>query len=67
MQRLREAAEEAGRDVSAVSTTLFGAEPERGYLDRCRAAGIDRVLFELPSEGADTILPLLDRHAALLH
>jgi probable F420-dependent oxidoreductase len=66
MQRLREAAEEARRDVRAVSTTLFGGEPEHGYLDRCRAAGIDRVLFELPSEGADTVLPLLDRHAALL-
>jgi probable F420-dependent oxidoreductase len=66
MQRLREAAEEARRDVRSVSTTLFGGEPERGYLDRCRAAGIDRVLFGLPSEGADAILPLLDRHAALL-
>jgi hypothetical protein len=63
---LREAAEEAGRDVRTVSTTLFGGEPERGYLDRCRAAGIDRVLLALPSEGARTILPLLDKHAALL-
>ena len=66
MQRLREAAEEVRRDVGSVSTTLFGGEPERGYLDRCRAAGIDRVLFGLPSEGADAILPLLDKHAALL-
>jgi probable F420-dependent oxidoreductase len=66
MQRLREAAEEAGRDVRTVSTTLFGAEPERAYLDRCRAAGIDRVLFGLPSEGADTILPLLDKQATFL-
>jgi probable F420-dependent oxidoreductase len=66
MQHLREAAEEAERDVGSVSTTLFGAKPARGYLDRCRAAGIDRVLFELPSQGADAILPLLDKHAALL-
>ena len=66
MARLRAAAEEAGRDVRTVSTTVFGGEPERAYLDRCRAAGIDRVLFGLPSEGADTILPLLDKHAALL-
>jgi probable F420-dependent oxidoreductase len=66
MQRLREAAEEAGREIASVSTTLFGGEPERAYLDRCRAAGIDRVLFGLPSEGAGTILPLLDKHTALL-
>ena len=45
---------------------MFGGEPDRAYLDRCRAAGINRVLFGLPSEGADTILPLLDKHAALL-
>jgi probable F420-dependent oxidoreductase len=66
MARLRAAAEEVGRDIRTVSTTLFGGEPERAYLDRCRAAGIDRVLFGLPSEGAGTILPLLDKHAALL-
>jgi probable F420-dependent oxidoreductase len=66
MQQLREAAGEARRDVGSVSMTLFGSEPERGYLDRCRAAGIDRVLFGLPPEGADAILPLLDKHAALL-
>jgi probable F420-dependent oxidoreductase len=66
MQRLRETAEEARRDVRSVSTTLFGGEPERAYLDRCRAAGIDRVLLGLPSEAGDAILPLLDKHATFL-
>jgi alkanesulfonate monooxygenase SsuD/methylene tetrahydromethanopterin reductase-like flavin-dependent oxidoreductase (luciferase family) len=66
MGRLRAAAEEAGRDIKSVSTTLFGGQPERAYLDRCRAAGMDRVLLALPSEGAGTILPLLDKHTALL-
>jgi probable F420-dependent oxidoreductase len=66
MARLRAAADEAGRDIKTVSTTVFGGEPERAYLDRCRAAGIDRVLFGLPSEGADTILPLLDKHTIFL-
>ena len=66
MRRLRSAAEEAGRDIRTVSTTLFGAEPEAGYLERCRAAGIDRALIGLPSEGRDVILPLLDRYAAFL-
>jgi probable F420-dependent oxidoreductase len=66
MQRLREAAEEAGRDIRTVSTTLFGAEPDAAYLERTRAAGMDRALFELPSEGRDTVLPLLDKYAAFL-
>ncbi|MGH6898353.1 MAG: LLM class F420-dependent oxidoreductase [Geminicoccaceae bacterium] len=66
MRRLRSAAKEAGRDIRTVSTTLFGAEPEAGYLERCRAAGVDRALIGLPSEGRDTILPLLDGYAAFL-
>jgi probable F420-dependent oxidoreductase len=66
MRRLRSAAEEAGRDVETVSTTLFGAEPEAGYLERCKAAGVDRALIGLPSEGRDTILPLIDGYRAFL-
>jgi probable F420-dependent oxidoreductase len=66
MKRLREAAEEAGRDIRTVATTLFGAEPEAGYLERCSAAGMDRALFALPSETGDTVLPLLDKFAAFV-
>jgi probable F420-dependent oxidoreductase len=66
MGRLRRAAEDAGRDIGTLSTTLFGADPEAGYLARCRAAGIDRALIGLPSEGRDTVLPLLDRYRAFL-
>jgi probable F420-dependent oxidoreductase len=67
MRRLHSAAREAGRDIKTVSTTLFGAEPEASYLERCRAAGVDRALIGLPSEGRDAILPLLDKYAAFLH
>jgi len=66
MSRLRRAAEEAGRDIETVSTTLFGATPEAGYLERCKAAGVDRALIGLPSEGSDTILPLIDGYRAFL-
>jgi probable F420-dependent oxidoreductase len=66
MRRLRSAAKEAGRDIKTVSTTLFGAEPEAAYLEQCRAAGIERALIGLPSEGRDAILPLLDQYAVFL-
>jgi probable F420-dependent oxidoreductase len=66
MRRLRSAAKEAGRDIKTVSTTLFGAEPEAAYLEQCRAAGIDRALIGLPSEGRDAILPLLDEYVVFL-
>jgi alkanesulfonate monooxygenase SsuD/methylene tetrahydromethanopterin reductase-like flavin-dependent oxidoreductase (luciferase family) len=66
MSRLRSFAEEAGRDVNTVSTTLFGARPEASYLERCRAAGLDRALFALPPEGRDMVLPVMDQYRAFL-
>ena len=66
MRRLSAAAEDAGRDPATVSATVFGANPEGGYLDACRAAGIDRVLLLLPSEGRDAVMPLVDRYAGLI-
>jgi probable F420-dependent oxidoreductase len=66
LARLRAAADEAGRDIKTVSTSIFGAPPEAAYLDRCRAAGIDRAILALPSERSDTIMPLLDKYATLL-
>jgi alkanesulfonate monooxygenase SsuD/methylene tetrahydromethanopterin reductase-like flavin-dependent oxidoreductase (luciferase family) len=66
MDRLRSFAEEAGRDIKTVSTTLFGAEPDAGYLEKCKAAGVDRALFALPPEGRDAVLPVIDRYAAFL-
>ena len=66
MERLRAAAEEAGRDPATVSATVFGAAPEAGYLDACREAGMDRALLLLPSEGRDGVMPLVDRYATLI-
>ena len=66
MSRLRSFAEEAGRDIKTVSTTLFAARPEAEYLDKCRAAGVDRALLAMPPEGRDTVLPLLDRYTSFL-
>jgi probable F420-dependent oxidoreductase len=66
MRRLRRFADEAGRDFSTVSTTLFGAIPDATYLDRCRAAGVDRALLALPPEGRDKVMPVIDEYANFL-
>ncbi|MHB8339743.1 MAG: LLM class F420-dependent oxidoreductase [Mycobacteriales bacterium] len=60
---LRARGEEAGRPRIPVS--LFGATPKRSSLDAYADAGVDRVLFYLPSAGRDEVLPLLDRCAEL--
>jgi probable F420-dependent oxidoreductase len=60
MARLKAAAEEAGRDVRTVSTTLFGGKPEQAYVERCRAAGLDRCLFALPPDIRDKVMPVIE-------
>jgi probable F420-dependent oxidoreductase len=61
---LRNRAADAGRGHMLV--TVFGAEPDRKALEAYAGAGVDDVLFLLPAEGADTVLPLLDEWAALV-
>jgi probable F420-dependent oxidoreductase len=63
---LRQRADKAGRDPKSISVTIFFAKPERATLDALRAAGVDRAILGLPSEGRDTVLPLLDSYLPLM-
>src|SRR3546814_7124781 len=60
---LRARAARAGRDTKTISVSVFGAKPEAAVLDRYAEAGVTRALLRLPSEGRDTILPLLDQRS----
>jgi probable F420-dependent oxidoreductase len=63
---LRRLAAAAGRDPDALEVTICGAPQDRAKLDEYVDAGVDRVLFVLPSKGRDEILPRLDRLAPVL-
>jgi probable F420-dependent oxidoreductase len=66
MARFGRWADEAGRDRSSLTASLFGAPPKADYLDACQSAGLDRALLSLPSEGRETVMPLLDEYARLI-
>jgi probable F420-dependent oxidoreductase len=66
MPRLRQMAEEAGRDPRFLSVTLGGAPEDPDLLKRNRDLGITRMTVRLPPAKADEILPLLDRWAKLI-
>jgi probable F420-dependent oxidoreductase len=66
MARLRAIADEAGRDMSTLSVSVFGAKPEAAALEKCAKAGITRALFALPSADRETVLGLLDKYAPLI-
>ena len=40
--------------------------PEEDYLNKCREAGVTRVLFQVPSKSKDEVMPLLDQYANLV-
>jgi probable F420-dependent oxidoreductase len=64
--KLRAAAEEAGRDPSTLQITPFGSIPDQGKLDHFESLGVTECVFQLPSAGADEVLPLLDKQAAIV-
>jgi alkanesulfonate monooxygenase SsuD/methylene tetrahydromethanopterin reductase-like flavin-dependent oxidoreductase (luciferase family) len=63
---LRRLAGEKGRDPDTISISVYGAPMDAETLRHLRDAGVQRAIFALPSAGADRILPLLDRGAALM-
>ena len=65
LELLEEAMTKVGREVKDMDMALFGAPTQidklRGRIDQ----GFDHLIFNLPSEDADGILPRLDKCAAL--
>ncbi|MBI2203395.1 MAG: LLM class F420-dependent oxidoreductase [Candidatus Rokubacteria bacterium] len=66
MKDLADAAKKAGRDPKSLPVSAFAAPADPAVLDRFREAGVARAIFMLPSEGRDTILPLVDKYAKLI-
>lgn len=66
LPRFKQMAAEAGRDLASVPVTLWGSKEEPDRLKAFRDMGVDRVVVSLPSEKADTMLPVLDRWAKLI-
>jgi len=62
---LRQRAEKAGRDPRSIPVSVYSATPEEVAVLSYEKAGIERTIFALPSAGRETVLPLLDKYAAL--
>jgi probable F420-dependent oxidoreductase len=64
--RFRQMCAEAGRDADKMDISIGGQQPDAEMAKRYRDAGINRVSVSLPSEKADTILPMLDQWTAVM-
>ena len=65
LDRFRDMAKEAGRDPASLPISLFRVPDRIERLRQYQDLGIDRVVFSLPAEKEDKILPILDRWADL--
>jgi probable F420-dependent oxidoreductase len=66
LPKFREMAREAGRDPAEIEISDFGPPIDADAIKKNADAGVDRVVFSLPSEKADTILPMLDAAAKFI-
>ena len=66
IQRFRQMAAEVGRDPAEVPLSFFGAREDLDQVKHLRDLGVSRLVVALDSEKEDTILPVLDRWAAVI-
>ena len=62
---LRRAFEEAGRSPESAKLVIYGAGADPAKLAYFRSMGAAEAIFFVPSAGKETVLPVLDQHAAV--
>ena len=63
MERLQEAMDAKGRKLEDLTLALFGMFPNAEQIKGRCEQGFDEFIFNVPSEGRDQVLPMLDRYA----
>ena len=66
LPEFRKMATEAGRDPASIETTVWAPKPDADLMKRYQDLGVKRVVFNLESEKADTILPVVDAWEAVM-
>jgi probable F420-dependent oxidoreductase len=66
LQNLWSQAAQAGRGKENISISVLGAQGDEAMLARCKELGAERAIFFVPPAGPETVLPLLDKYAALI-
>lgn len=64
--KLRKIAEEAGRDPSSISISIFALPPDPDLVSRFKDAGVDRVIFFFAPENADATRKKMDECKAFI-
>ena len=65
LEELRAAADRAGRSMDTIQLSAFGVGADEKAVSELIALGFERLIFWLPSEGADKVLPMVESYAKL--
>ena len=65
LPQFRQMVAEAGKNPDTMPVTNFGFYEDLDYAAPMADAGVARAVFALPAEKADTVLPLMDKYAAV--
>lgn len=66
LQDLRARAEKAGRNPKELAVSIFMGPDKEEALRQYQELGVERVVFGVPSEGKDKVLPMLDKYATFI-
>ena len=66
LQDLRARAEKAGRKPQELAVSIFMGPDKDDALRQYQELGVERVVFGVPSEGKDKVLPMLDKYATFV-
>jgi len=66
VERLRKTAAAAGRDLSTLSVSVFGAPADEAVLAGYRELGIQRAVLAIPDLTRDEIMGVLDKYTRLI-
>jgi probable F420-dependent oxidoreductase len=66
LQDLRARAEKAGRKPQELAVSIFMGPDKEDALRQYQELGVERVVFGVPSEGKDKVLPMLDKYATFV-
>ena len=65
MEQLKAAADRAERPMDTIQCSVFGVRPDPQQVTDLIEMGFERIIFGLPPAPAETVIPLLDRYAAI--
>jgi probable F420-dependent oxidoreductase len=66
MPKIKKAVESHHREMKDLTMALMGVPPDESFIEQKVSEGFKHLIFGLPPEGADVVLPILDQYAKLV-